>query len=235
MQQNKALSGMITYLCISNRSEQFLARGSRENGCKKKRVNIKSASQIVIQNSPICQTFFRNTQVTLPEKLPLWVSSLIFSSFVSISLRAASKVPFNNWRTISGSAVLFISLVSLSSHFVSKFFWSSLSSFVSSLFSSFQRCRGHNAWSGRFVDQASKFFQLFFRILFEVFHFFIQILCKRVYPASLLKFSWHRRLENLDSPSDYSYKQPGAFCSLLKQVFGYSGPILMVWRHSRHI
>ena len=58
MQQNKALSGMITYLCITNSS---LQEEAEKMAAKKKRVNIKSASSIVIQNSPICQTFFRNT------------------------------------------------------------------------------------------------------------------------------------------------------------------------------
>ena len=49
---------MITYLCITNSS---LQEEAEKMAAKKKRVNIKSASSIVIQNSPICQTFFRNT------------------------------------------------------------------------------------------------------------------------------------------------------------------------------
>ena len=41
MQQNKALSGMITYLCISNSS---LQEEAEKMAAKKKRVNMKSAS-----------------------------------------------------------------------------------------------------------------------------------------------------------------------------------------------
>ena len=50
---------MITYLCKSNSSLQDEAEKMAAE--KKKLVNIKSASSIVRQNAPICQTFFRNT------------------------------------------------------------------------------------------------------------------------------------------------------------------------------